>query len=359
MLDGKSVQADVLSFDVATAAVKGSRSYQEDSVISSFPLGQSTGFAVLADGMGGHLSGHIASALVMSEVFTNLKMKEQMLDDGVLNIPATLQELAEAANKRVSDYVKTDDESYGMGSTLLSTVICRDKLYWVSVGDSPLLLFRDGALRQLNKDHSMAPQIDMMVKTGAMSAEVGHNHPDRNTLTSAIAGAQIDMIDCPSRPIALLPDDIIIVASDGLQFLSNSTIAKTLKSFQKSPSIDIANAFLTALSQLDDPEQDNTAFVIVKLGEDIQQSSALDAENLPVLATAEDDDSEVKNAFVEEAAPVQERRTVRLVTTRTPIAKNPDQAEETSVAPIQPEAKAEEPSERQAYWYRGQKYYKD
>lgn len=383
MLDSRSVHSDTLSFDVATAAVKGARDYQEDSVISSFPLGQNTGFAVLADGMGGHMSGNIASALVMSEVFTSLKLKEQMLDDGVLNIPATLQELAEAANKRVSDYVKINDESYGMGSTLLSTVISRDKLYWVSVGDSPLLLFRDGALRQLNKDHSMAPQIDMMVKTGAMSAEVGRNHPDRNTLTSAIAGAEIDMIDCPARPIALLPDDIVIIASDGLQFLSNSTIAKTLRLFQSSRSVDIANAFLAALSQLDHPQQDNTAFVIIKLGQDVQNSSSLDAEDMPILAMAEDENdapNEPQNVFAERDAENAGRRTVRVVTSRTPIEKEQAQAAATAKAaqetqaaneearakevPVQDVAPVKEPvveemRERKAYWYRGQQYFKD
>lgn len=373
MLDGKSVQADGLSFDVATAAIRGSRDYQEDSVISSFPVGQSTGYAVLADGMGGHLSGNIASALVMSEVFTNLKMKEQLLDDGVLNIPATLQELAEAANKRVSDYVKTDQESYGMGSTLLSTVISRDKLYWVSVGDSPLLLFRNGALRQLNKDHSMAPQIDMMVKTGAMSAEIGRNHPDRNTLTSAIIGAPIEMIDCPAEPTALLPGDIVIVASDGLQFISNNTIAKTLRLTKSGRSVDIANALLAALSQLDDPDQDNTAFVVIKLNEDVQTATALDVEDVPILATADDDEiSGEDNVFahatphIEE--PVKERRTVRLVTAKTRISKplhhsnaqpNQTEAPAATQAKATPSVEASDASERTAYWYRGQQYFKD
>ena len=51
MLDGKQVQGETLTFDVATAAIKGAREYQEDSLIANFPIGQSVGFAVLADGM--------------------------------------------------------------------------------------------------------------------------------------------------------------------------------------------------------------------------------------------------------------------------------------------------------------------
>ena len=104
MLDGKQLHADVLSFDVATVAIKGVREYQEDSLISSFPLGQDTGFAILSDGMGGHTSGHVASALVVAETFSQLKMKDLMLEDGVLNIPATLQEAAKVRSKE--DYRK-------------------------------------------------------------------------------------------------------------------------------------------------------------------------------------------------------------------------------------------------------------
>ncbi|PJI86247.1 serine/threonine protein phosphatase PrpC [Yoonia maricola] len=325
MLDIKEVSTNTLSFDVATVALKGARPYQEDSLVCSFPIGQNTGFAVLADGMGGHASGHTASALVVAEMFSKLKTNDQMIEDGVLNIPATLREATDAANKRVAMHTKEHDETHGMGSTLLSIVISRDKLYWVSVGDSPLLLFRDGALRQLNKDHSMAPQIDMMVKTGTMSADVGRDHPDRNTLTSAITGQEIDMIDCPSRPIALLPDDLLIVASDGLQTISNSLIAKTLQLTQDGQSNAIADALIEAIQELDHPDQDNASFVVVKLGVGRKaKSTAMDLDDLPVLATAEEAGEE--------------------------------QADTPAITPDEP---PKEETERKAYWYRGQKYYKD
>ncbi len=349
MLDGKQTQADVLSFDVATVAIKGMREYQEDSLISSFPLGQDTGFAVLSDGMGGHTAGHVASALVVAEVFSQLKMKDLLLEDGVLNIPTTLQEAAEAANARVADYVAAHDDSFGMGATLLSMVIRRDKLYWLSVGDSPLLLFRDGALRQLNKDHSMAPQIDMMVKTGALSKEAGRDHPDRNTLTSAISGEAIEKIDCPTRPIALLPDDILIAASDGLQFLPNSVIARLLKQTQDSHSVDIANALMDALEDLDHPDQDNAAFVVIRLGVGHEEkSTAVDLADLPVLATADDDDDDADAG----------NRKIKVVTAPDTTAEPEATAE--AAEPETPEEPAADPDrERKAYWYRGQKYYKD
>ena len=340
MLEDKSAQTEALSFDVATAAIKGARAYQEDSVISSFPVGQNTGFAVLADGMGGHSSGNVASAIVMSEVFSYLKMREAMLEDGILDIPMTLHDATGFANQRVSEHAMENRETFGMGATLLAPVIAKAKLYWVSVGDSPLFLFRAGTLRQLNKDHSMAPQIDMMVKTGAMTAEAGRHHPERNTLTSAITGENIDKIDCPTRPIALLPNDIVVASSDGLQFLSNERIARTLKLVQRRRSVDIANALIAAIYRLDDPDQDNTAFVVIKLGTRLGYSTALDAENLSVVATTQDG-----TLSTEQNEPTA-KRVLRRVTLRPP---DPQKAQEANAREQGPEAPGQPKKDRRGY----------
>ncbi|MFA8441519.1 PP2C family serine/threonine-protein phosphatase [Yoonia sp.] len=348
---------EVNRFDVATAAIKGGRDYQEDSLIASFPQGQETGFAVLADGMGGHLSGDVASALVMTEVFSRIKLKEMLLDKQITDVSALLYNTASAANARITQHIEEAPETYGMGSTLLATVIRGDELYWVSVGDSPLLLFRDGELRQLNQDHSMAPQIDMMVKVGAMDPEVGRNHPDRNTLTSAIAGVDIDKIDCPDKPTAILPGDIIIIASDGLQFLSNDTITAILHETQDARSSDISDALLKAVAELDDPDQDNTVFTVVKLGERKQatQPAAQDTASVlvqlrsdlgrPVPAQASvADEAAPEVADQEPAAATQEqadmptRRVIRLVTSNSrsfdkPAAPAPEAAPAEQVRP--------------------------
>lgn len=322
MLDsGKSA---ALSFDAASVSYQGARPYQEDSVLCSFPIGQPLGFAVIADGIGGHVSGHVASALATTEVYSQIKMNEAALAAGSQSIPATLQNAANLANERIAAHTEADDETTGMGCTLLVTVVKSDKLHWLSIGDSPLFLFRGGALRLLNKDHSMAPQIDMMVKMGSMTAEVGRDHPDRNTLVSVLDGNEIAMIDCPKKPLTLLPDDIIITASDGLQYLPNATLANVLMLAKDGRSVDIANALLGALQQLDHPEQDNTAFCVVKFGDLDLSANELHAEDIPVLAVADSAETPQAPAAVEATAePVAEER------------------------------------EKKAYWYRGQKYYKD
>lgn len=306
VVDGKTVGTEQTSFDVATVAYQGARSYQEDSIISHFPLGQATGFAVLADGMGGHEAGNVASALVMSEVFAQLKIKEASLNDDGFDIPATLREMAHDANTRVIEYIEKYQETYGMGTTLLATLIHHDKLYWVSVGDSPLFLFRDGVLSQLNKDHSMAPQIEMMVKVGAMTEEMGRNHPDRNTLTSAISGQDIALIDCPAEPTTLKDGDILIASSDGLQFLSNEDITATLKGLIDQSGKAIAKALLEDVKTLDHPEQDNTAFTVVKLDRVCAQAEAEETTDvaMPSPDDAEETEDQVVETDVEEDAAV-------------------------------------------------------
>lgn len=327
MFDGDSTQTKLLKFDVATAAVKGKRDYQEDSMISSFPIGQGAGFAIIADGIGGHVAGALASALVTTEIFTHMKMQESRLMNGKLDVPFALREAADQANKRLAAHVAMDGETKGMGSTLLVPVVQGDRLSWISIGDSPLLLFRDGALRQLNQDHSMAPQIDMMVKTGSMSAQVGKDHPDRNTLLSVLNGEPIEKIDCPDMPIRLKEGDILIAATDGLQSLSNSTIAKTLMKGKGGHSMDIANAFLAEVEKLNTPDQDNTTFIVMRATADKKVDGVRELDAMPVLAMADDD--EIVQP-VKAAAPA---------------------------APVEPEKKV--PDESKAYFYRGQKYYRD
>ncbi|PXW69098.1 serine/threonine protein phosphatase PrpC [Loktanella sp. PT4BL] len=346
-----NVVHEAVRFDVATAATKGERDYQEDSLIASFPQGQETGFAVLADGMGGHMCGDVASALVMSEVFSQIKMNEMLLGRRITDISSILHMTATAANDRITEYVKERPDSYGMGATLLATVIRGDELYWVSVGDSPLFLYRDGVLTQLNQDHSMAPQIDMMVKVGAMSEEVGRNHPDRNTLTSAIAGHAIAKIDCPDTPKTVREGDIIIAATDGLQFLSNDTIAAILKETHTKRSMDISSALLAALDELADPDQDNTAFTVIKLGAsqhvalsgtDDMDGSALfqrhdaTSRKAPVLeAVATNPDPARNAAAVQDPIDIPKKRVIRLVTSQT-LDFQQTEAPEVTGAPVSP-----------------------
>jgi PPM family protein phosphatase len=207
-------------FDVASAISQGQRPYQEDALVTDFSLGTDIGFAVLADGMGGHAAGDVASKIVVTEVFSELKLQSGDVVAFKTNLPEILRDAALAANDCMKVHIQSNAETAGMGATLLAPVFVGSRLYWISIGDSPLLLFRQGVLRQLNEDHSMAPQIDFMIRTGLLSEDAGRNHPDRSCLTSVLGGEDIPRIDCPAEPFELQEGDILIAASDGIQYLS-------------------------------------------------------------------------------------------------------------------------------------------
>lgn len=263
----------VFDFDASCALSKGQRSYQEDAVIADFARGTDVGLAVLADGMGGHAAGDIASKIVVTEVFSELVFHRGDPDAFEKVVSDTLRHAATAANSCLKEHVTAYPETRGMGATLVATVVLKRHLYWISIGDSPLFLFRDGVLNQLNEDHSMAPQIDFMVRSGLLDAEEARNHPDRNTLTSVLFGEAIPKVDCPDEPLELQSGDVIIVASDGLQFLTNEEIEATLRRNNDLNSSAIADDLLLRLTEQGDPDLDNVSFSVVKLDEAAQSNS--------------------------------------------------------------------------------------
>ena len=255
-----------IRFDVASVLNRGCRDYQEDAIATDFPLGAEFGYAVLSDGMGGHAAGDVASKIVVTEVFSELKFQSSNLRDLAENVCGVLKSAAISANACMAAHTSNNPDTAGMGATLVAPVFMQDKLFWISIGDSPLYLYRAGELRQLNEDHSLGPHIDYMVRSGMMSEDVGRNHPDRNALTSVLIGETIERIDCPEVPFTMKDGDILLVASDGLQFLSDRHIRNVLRDMADAPAADIAETLLDELRALNDPEQDNISFSVIKFG---------------------------------------------------------------------------------------------
>lgn len=254
-----------MRYDVATAINKGRRDYQEDAVATAFLKDHPLGFAVLADGMGGHAAGDVASNIVVTEVSKSLKARLQPHILRNEDIPEILREVTAAANDSIATYVANNNDVAGMGTTLIAPVLLGNQMHWVSVGDSPLYVFSQGRLRQVNEDHSMAPQIDLMVRTGMMDEATARNHPDRNCLTSVLMGAPIPRIDCGKAPVVLSAGDIIIASSDGLQFLSDAEIQQVVDRYKEETSAELAKALMAEVQSLEDPEQDNISFAVIKV----------------------------------------------------------------------------------------------
>jgi len=260
-----SCKTPAFSFDTASAISQGARDYQEDALISDFSNGAELGFVVLADGMGGHAAGDVASKIVVTEMFSELTFMRAEMVASKTCICEMLRKAALVANETLKAHVTQHPETKGMGATLVATVILDERLYWISIGDSPLFLFRDNTLRQLNEDHSLSRTIDTMVKTGVLSAQDGENHPDRNVLTSVLFGEPIAEIDCPSEPTELRAGDTLIVASDGLQFLTDAEIKTLLQDRPFSRSSEIADALMSGVQNLNDPDLDNVSLTVIQV----------------------------------------------------------------------------------------------
>ena len=130
---------------------QGARPYQEDSWALR-TLGDGTLLAVVADGMGGHAGGAVASKVAV-EAFVHAIEQGGGLPDGLQD-----------ANAAVGRTAAGKAELAGMGATLVAAQVRGDEVRWVSVGDSPFFMVSAGKLERLNADHSMAPQIDALVK---------------------------------------------------------------------------------------------------------------------------------------------------------------------------------------------------
>jgi PPM family protein phosphatase len=270
-------------YDVASGISQGARDYQEDAITADFPVGAEAGFVVLADGMGGHAAGDVASKIVLTEVYSELKFHFADVEAFERDAPAILRNVAEFANETLRDHSVSHPETEGMGATLVVPALVENRLWWISVGDSPLFLYRNGLLTQLNEDHSMGPQIDFMVQSGLLDARIAADHPDRNCLMSVLMGTQIAKIDCPSHPLELRAGDIVVCASDGLQFLTNAQITRILGKYRRTRSTEIAERLLDEIYKLNDPDQDNISFTIIKVND---ASVRPKAEHLPKASVA-------------------------------------------------------------------------
>lgn len=262
-----------IRYDASMATIQGQRERQEDSVASDFASGEPFGFVVLADGMGGHAAGDVASKIVVTEIFSALKLASGDPETLESEIGTVLTEAAQSANECVGLYAGARPQSEGMGATLLAPVLFEDRLYWVSVGDSPLYLFRNNNLQRLNENHALESQIDYVVENGIMDRDEALAYPDQSCLTSVLIGQQIAQLDCRSTPLRINPGDILIAASDGLQFLDDEQIEQVLRFSQKRSAEKIGAALVNAVETLADPNQDNMSLCVIKAlahGEDAE-----------------------------------------------------------------------------------------
>lgn len=248
--------------DFAGRQVHGSRETQDD-YYGFCPLAAETdGFdgllLVLADGMGGYKGGATASRIIVESFIENFCFSRGTISERLLSS-------LRASRRSLLEEIARHDESFGhMGSTLVAVVRSAEGLRWVSVGDSGLYLFRDGAVRRINADHSMAPLIADMVARGEMTEEEGARHPDRHALRSAIAARPLVEYELRDQPFELERGDIVYAATDGLASLTPEEVTERLQTNARQSAEHIATALLIAINELGRKKQDNTTVAVIR-----------------------------------------------------------------------------------------------
>ena len=211
---------------------------------------------VLADGMGGHAGGAIASRMVC-ETFLDAVGKA----DG--RSPERLQTALDAANAAISEHVAGNPALRGMGSTLIGVLFGPEGAEWVSVGDSPLYLYRNGEIALLNEDHSLAPALDQLAAEGRLSAAEARSDPRRHLLRSAVTGEELDLVDLSRQPLPLHAGDCVVLASDGIQTLDTEEIARIIGAYLDDGPDAVAEALVRTVLEARDSHQDNITVLAV------------------------------------------------------------------------------------------------
>lgn len=236
--------------NAAVAQWIGSRQKQEDDyAVRHYPGGT---LAVVCDGMGGHSYGAMASHVAVQafvEFFegeTDTPMADRM------------EEALHYANAKVGEAFAEAD-AFG-GTTLLAVYVGAGVIWWASVGDSPLYMWRRGRLLRLNADHSLRDVYMQYVREGSMSFAdaVMRGH----ALRSAVTGGELELVDISATPYPLIPGDRILLTTDGTDdLLYVAALPEAVKTLLDDRSGNLAVSIVEACIAQKMPHADNVTVV--------------------------------------------------------------------------------------------------
>jgi len=224
------------------------RKGNEDSVF----VNPESNLFVVADGMGGHAAGEVASRLAVDAIndFVVLTSGDDEitwpfgLDENMSYDGNRLKTAVRFANKKVLEATRERTEYEGMATTVAAVLVDGDTANLAHVGDSRVYLFRQGVLTQLTSDHSW---INEQIQSGVISADQARSHPLRNVVTRALGGKpdlQVDM-----QVHRMQGGDVLLLCSDGLTtMLPDDEIAEVMAENQQDVGqaaralVDAANA---------------------------------------------------------------------------------------------------------------------
>ena len=191
------------------------RDHNEDSVII-LKNSNNEYLLALADGMGGHKAGEVASNMAIEHITNKFNSLESLGDkDKAIN---WIREEVADINKSIFAYTDSHEESKGMGTTFVIALYTKDYLLFGNVGDSSGFVIKNSKLYKVTKDHTL---VNLLVSSGELTPEEAKNHPKKNILMRALGAnnpAEVDIFDVVDDGI-----EGILLSSDGLTSMLNET----------------------------------------------------------------------------------------------------------------------------------------
>ena len=196
------------------------RDHNEDSV-TILTNANNEYLLVVADGMGGHKCGEVASAMAVDHITKKFNELETLGDKS--KAVNWIREEVAAINKSIFDYTAIYEESKGMGTTFVAAILTKDYLLFANVGDSSGYVLKKDKLYAVTKPHTL---VNLLVESGELTKEEAEHHPRKNILMRALGAnnpAEVDIFDVDTDV------DGIMLCSDGLTtMLNNTQIEKVL-----------------------------------------------------------------------------------------------------------------------------------
>jgi len=255
MTSGSAASVSPMAF--GTAATIGKREVQEDSVGWSRERldlrGDLPALSIIADGMGGHAAGEVASKIAV----------DGFLDAYRRDAPGGATVLIDSldwANGQIAGHVAAHPETDGMGCTLVAVEVNADSSAYrgISVGDSLLLSVTPAGIDRLNADHSYREERERLAAAG----ESLDGAPAANVLRSALMGFDVPLIDNQAEWRAFVPGETLILATDGLETLSPDRVLDIARAHVSAS--DVANALIASVNASGKPRQDNTSVAVIR-----------------------------------------------------------------------------------------------
>lgn len=252
----KNVSPNISAFpSVGRSHNIGMRNYQQDSFGQTPILNNQGLLAVVADGMGGLSNGEkVSQRIVMKALDYGVRLANTPNAD-------TLVHMVNVINQDINQMLG-EENLFKSGSTLVATMVVKDHLWWASVGDSRIYLYRNGYLNQLTRDHDLLQEWLTEVNKGQMSYELAVSNPDGRKLTSFIGMGKLRYIGYNKVPFLLHPGDRILLMSDGVyNTVSNDEMVQILKTHTNVQ--DAADAVSGKIEAAKRRHQDNYTIMIL------------------------------------------------------------------------------------------------